>query len=218
LDSGLVLLGPAIRSDLDANFRSYRIVECGHKKDLAINAAKDNSYTCTICLKAKWQDAAKKIDLTYVGEASGHGKSVYMFDKCGHKRVLSKSQVTLGTIINCDTCEENSWTQPSYVYLIKMFIQGGPTWLKLGHTNNMKTRIRLYGLASNIKCEVLIKSLFRSRTIAYEIEKKIQKMYLKQALNPEDMRQYLTQTGHTECYPAELESQMLRIINNMAQP
>jgi hypothetical protein len=217
VDAGLILLGPAKRSDLDANFRSYRIVECGHEKDLALSAVKDNSYSCRICEKIMWKDAAKKIGLTYVGEAPRRRRSVYKFDKCGHKRELVRSQVTLGTIINCDTCEENSWSQPSYVYLNKMFIHGGPTWLKLGHTNNMKTRIRLYGLASNIKCEVLIKSLFGSRTIAHEIEKKIQKMYLKQVLNPEDMRQYLTETGFTECYPEKLESEMIMIIDSMVQ-
>jgi len=36
-------------------------------------------------------------------------------------------------------------------------------------------------------------------------------------LNPEDMRQYLTQTGFTECYPEKLESEMIMIIDSMVQ-
>ena len=216
-DAGLVLLGAAIRSDLDANFRSYRIVECGHEQDLAISAAKHSSYRCAICLKTKWQDAAKKIDLTYVGEVSGHGRSVYKFDKCSHKRELAKSQVSIGKIINCDTCEENSWSQPSSIYLIKLSLKGVPTWLKLGYAGNMKQRISRYGLANNIEYEILKESATSSRVAAHEIEGQIKKVYAEQRLNPEVMRKYMKNNGFSECYPEKLESEMIMTIDNMVQ-
>lgn len=217
LDSGLVLLGPAIRSDLDANFRSYRIIECGHEKDLAISASKDGSYTCNICLKTKWQEAAKKIGLTYVGEASGHGRSIYNFDKCGHKRELLKSHVSLEKIINCNTCEENSWSQPSYIYLIKLSLQGVPTWLKLGYAGHVEQRIGQYGLADNIKYEILKQSATSSRTVAHEIERQMIQVYGKQRLNLEDMRKYMSISGFSECYPEKLESEMIMTIDNMVR-
>ena len=164
-----------------------------------------------------WQDAAKKIDLTYVGEAPGRGRSVYKFDKCGHKRELARSHVSIGKIINCDTCEENSWSQPSSIYLIKLSLKGVPTWLKLGYAGNMKQRIGQYGLANNIEYEILKESATSSRTAAHEIEGQIKKVYAEQRLNPEVMREYMKNNGFSECYPEKLESEMIMTIDNMVQ-
>ena len=103
------------------------------------------------------------------------------------------------------------------VYLIKLSLQGVPTWLKLGYAGHVEQRIGQYGLADNIKYEILKQSATSSRTVAHEIEGQIKQVYAKQRLNPEVMREYMKNNGFSECYPEKLESEMIMTIDNMVR-
>ena len=213
----LELLGAAISPDLDSNFRSYRFKLCGHLKDIAIQSVRNGEFECRVCLEIEWKQVAKKLDLTFVARSSTRGRALYRFDHCGHERELQRSQVKQATTINCEECNETSWSKPSSVYLIKFFFKG-EIWLKLGHTNNLRLRIIQYGLIDGVRHEPLRCIFVSSRTIAEQLEKETAELFKEYRLDAETMNQYLTRSGYTECYAAKEESNILKVLDTICAP
>ena len=211
LEEGLELLGRVKNSRYDANFREYRIKECGHKQIFSVSSVKNGSWRCDICLNNKINYEAEEKGLEKIGNSNRHGYNLYRFKKCQHEQEISTSQIRHATNISCQVCGENNWYKPSYIYLLKIKTPD-KTWIKLGHTENLKIRFEQYGLPQKALIDIIYQKKLNTRIEALTIEQNIHNELEDRKLNPKLMKSFHTKSGFTECYPQSLSNSILTLL------
>ena len=132
----------------NSKYRIYTCNYCGTRLQLIPHHVRKKSFDCKNCINVRLRNEAESVSLTLVRRAKLDSYRVYKFKDCGHEQEISITAVKKGTFI-CNRCEITSRDLPSHVYLLFLY---APTfsWLKLGYTKNLDTRIEQYGLTKDI--------------------------------------------------------------------
>ena len=72
----------------------------------------------------------------------------------------------------------------------------------------MHFRASTYGLPSSAEIDILKTISFGSGTAAHEFENSLKAKYFEFRLSPDKMRELHRNSGHTECFPTELRTQL----------
>lgn len=123
---------------------------------------------------------------------------------------MYKVAVDRGNIL-CPNCDQSWMAKKSLLYLLQINPIDAPPFLKLGYGKAVRNRVKEYRLKNcegvNLLYSVKISSGFSARVIEENIHKE-----LKNKLDPQYARMYLTKGGFTECYPV---SQLSIILSKM---
>jgi len=95
--AGLEIIG----NGKNANYRKYKIIDCGHTQEIRAANVKNNRFRCKTCLSAKLKVEAIEAGLQLIGP--GIKGRTYQFIKCGHIQDIQISQVRSKSP-QCRTC------------------------------------------------------------------------------------------------------------------
>lgn len=194
------------------NRYTYKVINCGHLQDFALEKVRNKAIRCSICLQMKHEKEAAKYGLKIIGRGKKPTTRKYKFNKCGHTKEMEPVAVRLG-FFNCQICEDTSRTQPSNVYLLKIK-SGDMQWLKLGYSKRIDSRIKQYQLPTNSKITKLSVLKFQTGNAAHDFESSLHKKFKKQRLPSNKMKEFHA-TGFDECYPLEIKDTLLKELANL---
>lgn len=202
--AGLEYLGGSERAN---SYRSYRIVECQHEVDLLPANVRNNNYRCKTCLEDKFIRESISEGLVLLARITRH-KSLYKLP-CGHRQEIFLSAVRSSEWM-CRKCNRSYFDLPSNLYLLKIKTEDFE-WLKLGYSRNIKGRIRSYKLPP-AEISYVFWCKVPSGSKAIQIEQNIHSEFFPYRLDPKQMQKYHTQDGYTECYPLEMEKDLVEAL------
>ncbi len=185
-------------------YRSYICNTCGHKDFFGHVAMRLKNVSCDKCYLSRLKNEAFNQGLNYLGYSKGQLHNYEL--PCGCTRELTTHAARAG-IYACRVHDDTYYRRKSGIYLLKITV-GDFSWLKFGFAKDINTRIRGYGLLGDYCIDHIIYKDMESGYAALELEKKIHKLFGNERLDPKFMKQYMTNTGHTECYP---ESMLTRL-------
>lgn len=213
LEKNLTYLGTAINKT--GIFRHYRFNTCGHTRDINPAAVARSAIDCQQCKEDKYKQSAENAGLVYIGacKVKSDCKRTYQLP-CGHNKELRMDHARDGSYL-CDICGDSHYTKPSSIYLLRIKSKDGFSWLKLGYAHNITLRKTNYKLDRN--SDVYLVKVVDTPTgaIASSNERKWHKQLRKLKVNSKFMQNYHKGNGHTECYPLEVESIILELMNNL---
>ena len=203
-----------IRFNVDGPFHLASCKSAAHERLVRSGQLGKGNLQCSECFEEKLTNDAKGVGLTYLGEANRQlfdaNYRLFQCDKCSEELTLRVVNVRQDSFI-CSSCDPNHLDRPSLVYLLRVQ-HANKTWLKLGYTNNLETRILSYGLIPDCFISVLATLQFDSGRTAKKFELALHKKSKKHRLNKREMQTYHTRNGHNECYPKKLENALLEQI------
>ena len=132
----------------DRRYRKYRCIKCNNEMEKELSAIRKNNARCDECRKIKLKKIYKSRGFTLLGDGRSDAYKILRIDKCGHIQEIHRSAVRVNSYV-CNICEETARDLPSKVYLLKITVDtviNSVTWLKLGYSKNISTRIKQYGL------------------------------------------------------------------------
>ena len=204
-ERGLTMLS----NESESATRLYRL-PCGHNKRINLTRVRDNSYKCRICQEDRYETEAldQGIHMLRDIKSSHHDYRVYKL-QCGCVKEIAISCVRNGSF-ECKNHPDRSidYTKPISVYLLKFILPIGNV-LKLGFAMDVKSRCGRYYLNGSI--EHLVERVFDNGQEAVDLEKKLHKKYKDFVLDKSTMSQYML-NGFTECYPMELQDDIINDI------
>ena len=207
--NGLIVKGKG-RSSPDKKTTWYicEFIECGHEQEVTPAHIKDtrSKVKCETCQLEKHEQEAKDAGLELIGEGRNKDYRWYKRIVCGHKIELVLHAVRDRTFV-CHQCETTAYDLPSMVYLLKLTHQD-LTWLKLGHAQYLKRRIKEYGLVKGVEVEEIKTIDFDTGKEALAYENKLHKKYKPSKINKEKMKDYM-QFGFDECYKPKALDKLL---------
>ena len=202
--------------------RLYLFNNCGHKKSIKIDDVRSGRFMCNECQAVKIENEASNANLTYLRKATiddmsteikNHG--FFRFNDCGHEQALSKTAVRTGQF-KCNTCNVSSKFKPSSVYLYKIETQYF-SWLKLGFSSNPEFRGKKYNIATEYNSTLLSLIEFSTGEAANKFERSLHNLFKSYRLDAGYMKKYMKCSGFTECYPVDLELQLLSELNKFKE-
>lgn len=185
----------------NCDHRIYRLA-CGHTKEISLHSVRTKSFKCEECQLDKITQEANRVGLEIVGAGRNCAYRAYKLS-CGHIQEIHMGGVRSG-LFSCHQCEGTHRTQPSEVYLLRV-TSCGFTWLKLGYTKLVNSRIGQYRLPEDSQVEILAVCDFDTGENAHAFEIGIHKLHRKHKLCPSLMKKY-HQNGYSECYPIYMEA------------
>lgn len=187
--------------------------KCGHSRviDSAFLARRPegSKLVCTVCTELKHEEEAKRHGLHIVGAADNQNANYRKFQMpcCGSHQDLEITHVRRGSFV-CHACEQTKYHKPTSVYLLKIELDNY-TWLKLGLAIDVEHRSTQYGLPERTKITLLYAKEFPDGYIAVEVEKSIHKVLKSKRLPARQMKDFQMISGFTECYPTDMQSEIL---------
>jgi uncharacterized protein len=207
--AGLVLLGPGKVH----TYRTYRWQACGHEAEYRLDHVRIGGVRCQTCLDQKLVDEATNAGLLLLGPGKRTGYRTYRWQSCGHEAECRPVQVRIGRI-SCQECDATAWSKPSNIYLLQFAADDGNIFLKLGVSNNIDNRIKTYGLIDSVKLvEHIVTIPTDTGKEATLLEKSLHTKLRKHRIHPDQMKDYLTISGHTECYPVTMRDEILKALS-----
>lgn len=195
-----------IRFNVDGPLHLASCKSAAHERLVRSGQLGKGNLQCSECFDDKLTNNAKEVGLTYLGEANRKlfdaNYRLFQCDKCSEELTLRVINVRQDSFI-CSSCDPDHLDRPSLVYLLRVQ-HADKTWLKLGYTNNLETRILSYGLSPNCFVIALITLPFDSGREAKKFELALHKNSKKHRLHKIEMQNYHTRNGHNECYPEQL--------------
>lgn len=183
-------------------YRAYSCNVCGHIDHFGISAVKLKNVSCDKCYNTRLVQSAENQGMEYLGISDKRGMHKYKLP-CGCYREINPFSVKKGVW----ACKEHSNThyhRSSGVYLLQLTVDDY-SWLKFGFAKDLNIRLKGYGLPDNYSHELLFYYPVERGYDALEIEKSVHRKLSEYKLNSIDMKKYMTKTGHTECYPLQVE-------------
>lgn len=196
-----------VGSGENARYRIYICNNCDTRLEIAPTHVRKNSFDCKNCISNRLRDEAESAGLTLTRRAALDSYRVYKFNDCGHEQEINTNAVKKKSFV-CNQCEITSRDLPSYVYLLYLH---APTfsWLKLGYTKNLDTRIEQYGLTEDVVVKNLDMLFFQSGRDAHAFELKLHQQFGNKRLPSKKMRDFHRHDGFTECYPTSALDELL---------
>jgi len=96
---GLTLIGAAKNSQ----YRTYRIIECGHTQEISTRHVRKGNFRCRRCKEDKHHIEAKNAGLTLLGPGKDAGSRNYRFDECSHEQEIATGAVRKKSV-RCRRC------------------------------------------------------------------------------------------------------------------
>jgi len=209
---GLVFLGKA-----GTKMYNYSFKDCGHIRALSCTDVRQGNFKCTECFKIKLEKEAISSNLILVGEPENKNANYRQYKTlcCGNTQDIITGNVRFNAWV-CHNCKTTAFNLPSSLYLLKLT---SPTtsWLKLGYSKNIKSRIIKYGLIPEIQSDILYSFDAGTGENAVKIEKKIHKKYYQLRIDPEVMRPFFINSGFTECYPLSMLHLLLEELHKVKE-
>lgn len=98
---GLELIGSSDKGD---GYRRYKIVGCGHERDLRLFHVRNNRFSCTECFETTIREEADRAGLEFLNEkCEKTGLWLYKFKSCGHLKAFPLNKVR-DENVNCTSC------------------------------------------------------------------------------------------------------------------
>jgi len=185
--------------------RWYSCNECGYVDTFGHVPMRMKNVRCKACYSKQLSDEAARQGMTHLGHVSG----VYHKYKlpCGCEREFPPFSVRKG-VWACKVHDNTHYHRPSGIYLIRVD-HPELSWLKFGYAKDVDIRLRGYGLTDGCESEILFHIPFETGYQAMEIEKSIHTILSGKRLDPTSMKRFMTNTGHTECYPLEIQDEII---------
>lgn len=196
-EAGLTLIEKGSRT----RYWKYRFDDCGHHREYKLEQVRRQSVLCQRCFSNKLLAEADNVGLTLIDRhyAGDMGKRVYQCNTCGHKQSITIEAVRVNSF-KCHGCEDSSYDQPSFVYLLRIKVDSNQ-WLKLGFSKNINIRVGQYGLPDNAKVRLLVCREVATGHLASKTEKAIHRKFQDHRLPGREMNEFHTVSGFDECYP-----------------
>lgn len=170
---------------------------CGNFQEHHMSNMRDGSPQCQHCWVEKTRNEAKVLGWEWVKQTGVH-HSLYRHS-CGNTQEMWMGNVRRGAGM-CHACEESWATKPSNMYLLRITIQNGPVFLKLGIARNVSVRITNYGLPEGASVVILHTIAYAKGKDAVKHEKIIHRTVVHNTgAERFDASDYMD-SGHTECY------------------
>ena len=197
-------------------FRKYRFNSCGHARDVSSSCVALGRVVCRECLSEKYKQEAESVGLVFNGTATDQPsiKRNYILS-CGHTKDIRLDHVRNGSWI-CTECGETHYSKSSNVYLLKIKTEDFE-WLKLGYAANVKLRTTSYGLPKGSNLEVLFSTPLDKGIDALHLEKTVHATFKNSRLDKKLMEKYHKHNGYTECYPVNIESEILEVLSGLCK-
>ena len=153
-----------------------------------------------------------------------HNFKRYKHTNCGHED--DYAVVNMRALCACKHCNDTNWKNHSILYLLKLSYLGNAiipakTWLKLGHAQDILTRIDGYGLQDDFKIEQdieILKNLHtHTRFVASKYEGQLSEKFKYFNLSHDEMKKYHSKSGFTEYYDLEALEEMTTEISKLSE-
>lgn len=197
--------------ETESSTRLYRLA-CGHEKKISVTSVREYNFRCRVCQEDRYENEAKEAGITMLRDvkSSHHDYRVYRL-RCGCVKEITMPCVRRGAF-ECKNHQERfiDFSKPISVYLLKFSLPIGDV-LKLGFAMDVKSRCSRYYLDGTI--DHVSERVFTNGQEAVDLEKRLHKKYKDFVLDKTLMSKYML-NGFTECYPVELQEQLLKDINS----
>lgn len=200
--SGLRLIG----AGRDKAHRLYQFIECGHTQEITTSSVRNGTFHCKFCFRGELHEKFASQGLALLGPGSNTNRRTFQIISCGHVQEIEVSSAKVGKFA-CHVCDDTSWTKPSNVYLLRLSVNQF-TWVKLGYAKNVIARLKQYGLPSIVEVQPVFSRTFSTGEAAFKFEQSIERIFADRKLPAVEMKKWHRLNGFTECYPAELESEI----------
>lgn len=202
---GLELLG---KFDNCGTSRLYRYKSCGHDKVATPQAVSRGAHECKTCIEDEHRQMALERGLEYLGNCTPHIVNKRLFKlPCGCLKNLRIDHARRNSYL-CEFCDDTHYVKPSAIYLVR-FENPEFSWLKFGYAKDIDTRKQSYGVSKETTAIILKVIPFDTGNIAHKHEIKIHAMFKPHRYHKSKMEKFMKHNGFTECYPVELEGQIL---------
>lgn len=187
--------------------------KCGHSRviDSAFLARRPegSKLVCTVCTELKHETEAERYGLHIVGPADNKNANYRKFQMpcCGSHQDLEITHVRRGSFV-CHACEQTKYHKPTSVYLLAIELDE-KRWLKLGLAIDIEHRSTQYGLPERAKINLVYANEFSDGYIAVAVEKSIHKSLKSKRLPAKQMKNLQMTSGFTECYPINMQSEII---------
>ena len=176
----------------------YRHNDCGHVQQNQMGHMRLGNVRCDRCQSAKFREEAEIQGWTHIGQIDRRYGS-YRHISCGHQQQHASCNMRLGNVV-CHGCGESWVTKPSNTYLLRIGIENGPVFLKMGVARDVSLRKERYGLPENADVTILHTIAYAKGKDAVKHEKIIHRTVVHNTgVKRFDASDYMD-SGHTECY------------------
>lgn len=186
-----------------SQYKLFRFLNCEHEQEIELSQVRRNLFHCKDCNASKLNTEASAAGIQLVGPGHHTAYRTYKL-ACGHEQEMTTGSVRLRSFM-CRTCGNHSWTTPSYLYVIRVTLDDGQNFIKLGYSNNIERRIKEYGLPYYAKATVLATALFNTREEADVAESMLFDKYKEWKIPPTEVDDIFTRSGSTEVYHHSIE-------------
>ena len=141
-----------------SGYHLWQFKNCGHRQEIGKQAIKNNQFHCRTCHENKLIHEAIENGFELLGKPLNNKYNFkrYKHTSCGHED--DYAVVNMRALCACKHCSDTNWKNRSILYLLKLSYLGNTsipakTWLKLGHAQDILTRIDGYGLPDDFEIE-----------------------------------------------------------------
>lgn len=191
--------------------RWYSCNICGSIDTFQHGGMRKGNVRCSKCYLTRLQTEAEKQGMVYLGHVKGMMHNYKL--PCGCSRLIQPFAVQKG-VWACKVHDNTFYHRPNGVYLLEM-IHESKSWLKLGFAKDMQIRTKGYGLVEGVECSLLFYCNLATGYEAMDIEKAIHREMANYKLDSKEMKELMTSTGHTECYPLEVKDELLHKLERL---
>lgn len=210
---GLELLG---KYENCGTFRLYRYKACGHDKRVIPQAVARGAHECKVCMEEEYKQMANERGLEYLGDCNPRIVNKRLFKlPCGCLKNLRIDHARRESYL-CEFCDNTHYVKPSTIYLVR-FDSKDFSWLKFGYAKDIDTRKQSYGVSKDIDTSILKVVPFETGNIAHQHELKIHAMFKPYRYPKKIMETYMKHNGFTECYPVEVQDQILAEMEKLVE-
>lgn len=193
--------------------RWYSCNTCNRVDDFGHVQMKRKNVRCDTCFNNRLQAEAAVQGMVHKG---WHGGMLHTYElPCGCLREYNPFTVRKG-IWACKTHGNTHYHRANGIYLVK-FINSNIAWLKMGYAKDLDIRFKGYGLPEGTLQEVLFYMPVATGYEALEIEKSLHREFISFRLEPSEMKKLMSNTGHTECYPIQMEKELLYSLEKLIE-
>ena len=203
-----------IEKNKKAAISEVKCLKKGHISKITTYRLGRGKVQCIACFDDNLEVEANSANLTFKGQANRNlfdaNYRLYSCNRCKCDLTLRIEHVRKKSFL-CENCDESHLDFPSAVYLLKITCQNF-SWIKLGYSSNLVSRIAAYGLRSECHTEVVKMIHFDTGRKAKDFELSLHRSNKHVRLKAEKMKHYHRLNGHTECYEASALTSLISMI------
>lgn len=185
--------------------RKIKFNQCQHEKVVTLSNLKRGIFSCAICQTQKFKEEAEQVGLEYLGpsESVKDKKQAHKYlAECGHTIISKTGHIRTGHW-TCRECNSGYLDQPNKLYLFKIKTKGFE-FLKVGYSKKPEHRKYDYKTDKDATFELIRVVAIPTGRQAITVENDLHKKYKRWNYPSKFMKNYIYESGFTECYPLNL--------------